>query len=206
MKHLLVIVLLVFTTICVEAKEAKTAPKIPNVSQEELTKRYVKELGDITPEQRAVMNHVAELAHGFDLSYTVVAIAWQESNLGKYPVNLQDPSCGITHKNVVYYLKSKGLKDNSFMRNKICAELVSDIELATAVAIEDLEYWKVYHKRRKLKDEDVYTYMLRSYNGGYKFNSQAAKDYAKSVKARVGALKQDINFQLKMNGLENKKK
>lgn len=203
MKILVFILSLVFATI---ALGDKTAPKIPNVSQEELTKRYVKDLSDITLEQREVLNRVAELAHSFDLSYTVAAIAWQESNFGKYPVNLQDPSCGITHKNVVYYLKSKGLKDTSFMRNKICAELVSDIELATAIAIEDLECWKVYHKRRKLKDEDVYTYMIRSYNGGYKFNSQAAKDYAKSVKARVAALKQDFHFQLKMNSLEHKKK
>ena len=202
MKHLVVILMLVFATI---AMAGKTAPKVPNVSIEELTKRYVKDLNDLTDEQRSIMNRVAELAHSFDLSYTVVAIAWQESNLGKYTVNLQDPSCGITHKRVDYYLKSKGLKDTPFMRNKICSELMADIELAVAVAIEDLEYWKVYHKRRKIKNDEVFQYMIRSYNGGYKFNSQAAKDYEKSVRARIKALQQDLNFQLKINGLNCKK-
>ena len=202
MKHLVVILMLVFATI---AMAGKTAPKVPNVSIEELTKRYVKDLNDLTDEQRSIMYRVAELAHSFDLSYTVVAIAWQESNLGKYTVNLQDPSCGITHKRVDYYLKSKGLKDTPFMRNKICSELLTDVELSVAIAIEDLEYWKVYHKRRKIKKDELLEYMWRSYNAGYKVNSKAAKNYAKSIKARIEALKKDFNFQLKINALNSKK-
>ena len=205
MKILIAILMLVFTTTTVYAA-GKTAAKIPDISLEELTKRYSKDLENISPEQRAVLNQIAKLASGFDLSYTAAAIAWQESNLGKYPVNLTDPSCGVFHKLVVPYLKARERKVTSFTKNQACSELISDLELSTSIMIEDLEYWKLSHKRRGAAANELLNLAIRSYNAGYKYKSNDAKNYEKSVKARIKALQKDTQFQLLINGLASSKK
>ena len=139
MKYLVVILLLVFTTTTSVAAN-KTAANVPDVSMEELSKKYTEDLKKLSSEQRDLMIQIAELAYGFDLAYTAVAIAWQESNLGKYPVNLSDPSCGIFHKLVEPYLKGRDRKIDSFRKNQACSELISSTELSVAVFLEDIEY------------------------------------------------------------------
>lgn len=205
MKILIAILMLVFTTTTVYAA-GKTAAKVPDITLEQLTKKYSEDLKKISPEQRDIMNQVAKLASGFDLSYTAAAIAWQESNFGKYPVNLSDPSCGVFHKLVVPYLKARDRKVTSFTKNQACSELISDLELATSILIEDIEYWKLSHKRRGADVKDILTLAIRSYNTGYKYQSNDAKNYEKSVKARIKALQSDTQFQLLMNSISLKKK
>ena len=192
--------MLVFTTV---VGVAKTAPKIPDVTDEQLVQRYIKDLNNLSYEQRGLAFEIARLTFAFNLSYTAIAIAWQESNLDKYPVNLSDPSCGPFHKMVVPYLKGRDRRVNSFTKNQACAELMSDIELSTSVFLEDMEYWKLSLKRRGIK-ENTLTYMIRSYNAGYNVNSKAAKDYEKSVKARIKALQQDKEIVDYINSLEIK--
>lgn len=205
MRILIAILMLAFMSTTILA-DGKTPAKVPDVSQDQLVKKYSNDLKNISQEQRATLNKIAKLASGFDLSYAAAAIAWQESNLGKYPVNLSDPSCGVFHKLVVPYLKARERKVTSFTKNQACSELISDLELATSSFLEDFEYWKNMHRRRGVDAKDLFTLAIRSYNTGYKYNTKDGKNYERSVKARIKALQQDLRFQIVIKKITASKK
>lgn len=128
----------------------------------------------LTEAQKQVAREVYSLGKPYNLGATLVSIAWQESRLGGYPINLQDPSCGVMHINVKTYLGLHKLKDTPYNRNWYCSRLINDVKLNVATAIEVLLWFKAYHK-------GSYNKMVKSYNAGFNTHLAQADNYYKQV-------------------------
>lgn len=119
---------------------------------------------------------VKKLAKPFDLEKTIRTIIKIESDDGKYLVNLNDPSYGITHININTYLKRHNIKDTSFNQNKACQDLINNPILVIANAIEELLFWKEYHCKN-ICTKEQYRNVVKSYNTGFNYKSKKAQEY-----------------------------
>ena len=122
-------------------------------------------------------------AKEFDLEYTMTAIVWQESQFGKYQLNLDDPSCGVFHIMPKYLIKRTSLKDTSWNRSRLCERLINDYDFSFAAALLELKYWQNYWRSKHVKM--VWSHMVGSYNGGYIPNWQ----YVEEIKNKIRLLK-----------------
>lgn len=155
-----------------------------------LVAKYKKDFRNLSSKQLDLAKEIAYKAKAYGLSLEAVAIAWQESNLGEYPINLQDPSCGPFHININTYVNRYNIKKTGFHKNRACSMLVNDIDVSVSAFIAEYEAWKVSHnKRGNISSE----FILRSYNAGYNYNSEQAKVYAKHVLARMKAIEELID-------------
>lgn len=136
---------------------------------------------NLNPKQKATAQAIYFLAKPYKLELTLISIAWQESRLGLVPINLQDPSCGVHHIHIAYYLKHHKLKDTAQNRNKYCNALIEDIALSTTSALDTLLFFKKYHK-------GDYSLMVKSYNAGFNTKSLQADTYYKQVYHNVKIL------------------
>jgi len=139
----------------------------------------------LSKEQKDVARFVYEKGKPFDLGYTLVAIAWQESKLGKYPINLSDPSCGIMHVMPRFLIKRTKMKDTLWNRSRLCERLISDKSFSIAAAILELKYWQNYWKSRKVNR--VWSHMVASYNQG--FACDINSEYVKSIRKYIKRLR-----------------
>lgn len=185
---IIALAVLVFANIAFSAET-----KSDSAEFDKLVKKYEAQLENFTDEQVQLVREIVRLTKPYGISHTAVAIAWQESGLGRFPVNLADPSCGIYHKMVSIFLKGRNEKVDTFNKNRACSMLIQDLHLSTAVLIEDIEYWKNFHTKRGIKKVDMNEYIYRSYNAGYNVKNKKAKEYATSVRARVRVL---LNYQV----------
>ena len=118
--------------------------------------------------------------HG--LSYSLMAIAIKESSLGKYLVNVDTKDYGLYQAHLKTVIDRENVKDNSWNRNKFAMKLISDFQFATKNAIEELSYWQKVHNNNWSK-------VWSSYNGGWRYNSDAAKQYSKDIATIIRELK-----------------
>lgn len=119
----------------------------------------------------------------YDLGFTLVAIGWEESRLGQYPVNIQDPSCGVTHIHLKTYIRMNNLQDTPFLRNKYCSQLIDNSALSIQTSIELLLYWRNYHK-------GDYAKMVKSYNAGFKVNQ--GERYYQKIRKTIQYMKSHV--------------
>ncbi len=116
---------------------------------------------------------IYKIGKKYDYGFTLVAIAWQESQLGKYMINLSDPSFGLFH------IVPRGSK---WEKSREAQRLLDDFEYSIYKAINILDYWKKYHKGNWRK-------MIKSYNAGFNYNSKQANTYLKGIQSKVKYLK-----------------
>lgn len=147
---------------------------------------YYKELNNLTQEQRKILSYTVQQGKSEGVGYVLAAIAWKESKLGTWILNLDDGKYGsfsIYHINLEYYLKKKKISNTSWNRSRQAEILLENTDIATDYVIEMLNYWKKHHKVNKHDHEKV----LMSYNGGYA-KSKQAESYGKDVMIRIEAL------------------
>jgi hypothetical protein len=118
--------------------------------------------------------------HG--LSYSLMAIAIKESSLGKYLVNVDTKDYGLYQANIKTVISRENAQDTSWNRNKFAMKLISDFKFATKNAIDELVYWQKIHK-------NDWTKVWSSYNGGWKYNSKAAREYSQDIASIIRELK-----------------
>lgn len=124
---------------------------------------------------------VERLAGPYDFVETIQTLIYIESKNGLYPVNLQDPACGITHININTYMKRHNIKNTNFNRNKACADLIASPEWAILNAIEELVFWKKIHCKGKCTNKQ-YQNVIKSYNAGWNYKGKQAKEYYEKYK------------------------
>lgn len=120
---------------------------------------------------------IEELAKPYDLVDTIKVLVSLESKDGIYPVNLQDPACGITHININTYMKRHNIKNTNFNRNKACSDLILIPKWAIVNAIEELEFWKKIHCKSNQCKFSQYRNVIKSYNAGWNYNGSKALEY-----------------------------
>lgn len=156
------------------------------------------EWDNLNDEQRENAIKVYQIAKEYDLAQTMLAIAWQESRLGKIPINLEDKaSCGVHHIHIKTFLWQNNLKNTIASRNKYCAELIKDTELSTLNAIK---YYKYALKKWKGNRQKA----VMSYNVGFdlvKYKTAGTKYYT-NVKKHIDEAKDLIAEIEKANELE----
>lgn len=125
---------------------------------------------------------VDRLAKPYDFADTIKTLIYIESRNGLYPVNLSDPSCGVTHININTYMKRHKLKDTSFNRNKACSDLINSPEWAILNAIEELSFWKQIHCGKYKCTNAQYRNIIKSYNTGWNYKGKKAQEYWEKFK------------------------
>ena len=131
---------------------------------------------------KTTVKQIKELGEKHGLSYTLMAIAIKESELGKYIVNVDSMDYGLYQANLKSVISRHNVKDTAWNRNKFAAKLISDFKFATKNAIDELNYW------RKVHDND-WKKVWSSYNGGWKYNSSKAKEYSLEIAKIIRELK-----------------
>jgi len=138
---------------------------------------------DLSLQQKALMQKAYRYGVEFSLGYSMAAIMWQESFVGKQivPFNVDDPGGGYWHKQLNYLLMEEKRPVNSLNRNMALERLITNMDYAAAIAIRDLENW--------INEFGAHGWLRvwAAYNGGYS-NSLASQQYAKEVSAKVNHL------------------
>lgn len=130
-----------------------------------------------------------EAGKPYDLGYTLLAIAKVESNYGQVKININDPSCGITHIHLKYFLKKYNIKDTPFNRNLACQRLVDSDDLSISESIAILTYWKSRLCGRWGCTKSQWDRVWSAYNAGNNYESKAGKAYASKIRKIIKELK-----------------
>lgn len=120
---------------------------------------------------------VEKIAEPYDLAQSIKAIIYIESRNGEYPVNLQDPACGVTHIHIKTYMKRHKVKDTPFNRNKACSDLINSPEWAILNALQELMFWKAIHCKDGKCTRAQYRNMIKSYNTGWNYKGAKGREY-----------------------------
>lgn len=128
---------------------------------------------------------LVEAGKPYDLSKTLLAIAKVESNFGQVKINLADPSCGVTHIHLKYFLKRYKIKDTQFNRNLACQRLVNNDNLAIAESVAILNYWKSRLCGKWGCTSSQWDRVWGAYNAGNNYDSKAGKAYARKIRKTI---------------------
>ena len=138
-------------------------------------------LNKITSNQKQILTYVYNKGKSYNLEHTLTAIVWQESQFGKFKINLNDPSCGIFHILPRSLINRTELNDTSWNRSRLCERLLVDNDFSFASAVLELKYWQNYWESKHVTN--VWRHTVASYNGGYKasINSKYVQNIIKKI-------------------------
>ena len=154
----------------------------------EYDKKYLEELEKLTTEQKEVLYlaYSAGAEKGYGL--TLAAIAWKESQFGKYMLNITDGkygSYGPYHVLLDYAIVRHNVT-TKWEKSRLAEKLLYDMEFSSNEALDVLIY---YHDRFKKKD-NPWRWAVAAYNNGNKaLTTDKGKKYAEDIALRVVTLK-----------------
>ena len=122
---------------------------------------------------------VYNACYKYDMGYTCVAIAWQESHLGVYLINERTQDYGLMGINIPTYLDNHNLRRNYWYIQKLKTELVRNDDLNIAEAINNLNGWRNQFGNNWIE-------IWAHYNGG---NAHPNYRYAKDILNFIYAFK-----------------
>ena len=140
------------------------------------------DIKNLTPQELNTLKEIKEHGKKNGLSYSLMAIAIKESGLGKYLVNVDTKDYGIYQANIKTVISRENAQDTSWNRNVLAMKLITDFQFATKNAIDELTYWQKVHKNDWSK-------VWSSYNGGWRYNSDAARQYSKDIASIIRELR-----------------
>jgi len=146
----------------------------------------------ITKEQQEVLYRIFLDAKKYDLSWSATAIAWQESQFGKYKMNLADPSCGYFHKLLPELVEELGYRANSWNMSRACARL-QNYDFSFQVFISTWNRKNLYCKTRHTYGPSIWKCTIMAYN------SIGNKEYYINIVNKIKALKIWLENQTKTN-------
>ncbi|MDD2888962.1 MAG: transglycosylase SLT domain-containing protein [Aliarcobacter sp.] len=140
------------------------------------------DIKNLTPQELNTLKEIKEHGKKNGLSYSLMAIAIKESGLGKYLVNVDTKDYGIYQANIKTVINRENAQDTSWNRNVLAMKLITDFQFATKNAIDELTFWQKVHN-------NDWTKVWSSYNGGWRYNSDAARQYSKDIASIIRELK-----------------
>lgn len=156
-------------------------------ASEAVINSYVKQLENLTKEQKKIMLYSYRVGEPEDLGYSLAAIAWKESMFGKYMLNLADGrlgSFGVYHILLEYAIARARIKDD-WNTSRLAERLMYDLDFSAKEAIGELKFWKNYFRKNKYQWKS----MFAAYNAGTAaLKSKKGKQYADDAVLRVKAL------------------
>jgi hypothetical protein len=128
------------------------------------------------------------------IGYSLAAIGWQESQAGKYLVNLSDPSFGVFAITIKTASKVEGIDEESFEANLLAQKLIFDFNYGMKMAKREILYWLNYHK------ED-WSRTWASYNAG--FDTSNGIEYTGLIAGYVRVLQKCLPTYIAQKSLVN---
>ena len=135
--------------------------------------------------QKKILNKTFEKAKAFDLSYTMTAIAWVESSLGKSLIRYNSRDCGIFQVNI------KTLSNEKFKQDILCARLVLDYDFSFSVALERFKYFQNYWISKGYNKNYAWKLAIMSYHCGFNINRNDCKKYYKKIVKAIKLIKKE---------------
>ena len=154
------------------------------------------ELQHLTPHQKQIMLRTFSKGKKYNLEYTLTAICWEESEFGKYLVNISDPSFGYFH-NSVKSIQHR-YRSNNWNTSRLIERLIFDYDFGFEQALIELQFWQNVYKNKPLSWSNT----VKSYNAGY--NNVNGIRYLERIKIKIRALK--MYFKLEKNNITVYKK
>ncbi len=139
----------------------------------------------LTPIQKGRLEFAYHQGLPTDLGYTLAAISLNESNAGKWRLNLHSKDVGLFQVNIVTASRTLGVT-NYYNKLELAEKLIYDDILNAYIALEVLNYFKAYYKGDWSK-------MVQAYNAGFKINTIKSLNYLASVRESVIMLTQCMN-------------
>jgi hypothetical protein len=119
----------------------------------------------LTKEQFEIMKRVWKYAKLYNLQWTAVSIAWQESHFGKWRINSADPSCGIFHQLLPELNERLGIKVNRWNNDRRCEDLL-DFDYAFKTFVDTFHIKEQICYVRGYKRPDInWKCAVMAYNG-----------------------------------------
>ena len=146
----------------------------------------------ITKEQQKVLYQIFIDAKKYDLSWSATAIAWQESQFGKYKINLADPSCGYFHKLLPELVEELDYRANSWNMSRACEKL-QNYDFSFQVFISTWNQKNFYCKARYNYKPSIWKCTVMAYN------SIGNKEYYINIIHKIKALKIWLNKHAEQN-------
>lgn len=138
------------------------------------------EVIELDDSQLAMVFKSYQLGYEDDLGYTLAAISWQESSLGKYRVNPLSNDYGAYGIN---YLTIQRIdKINYYKTIKVLEKVIFNDELGSKYALETLR-WNLRHFKGDWRKS------IAMYNAGFQWRSQEAREYVVEIVNKVNTLK-----------------
>ena len=145
---------------------------------------------NLSDNQRKIAEWLYKRGESHDLQLTLPAIAWTESSLGKYRLNIRSGDVGLMQINYKTAQNTLGVT-NYFKQSELHQRLIYDDELNVTIALSVLEHFKKVHKGDWKK-------MVMSYNIGNqkdKKNLKKGVAYYEKVVYHLNILKKCSNFR-----------
>ena len=140
------------------------------------------DIKNLTAQDIKTLKEIKATGKDQGLSYSLMAIAIKESGVGKYLVNVDTKDYGMYQANIKTVISRQNAPDTSWNRNVYAMKLITDLPFATKNAIDELTFWQKVHNNN-------WTKVWGSYNGGWKYNSDSAKQYSKDIALIIRELK-----------------
>jgi len=150
--------------------------------------KYINMLKHISQNQWNVYKFISHNAKKYNLKYTLLAIAFKESQWGKYKLNLADPSAGLFHKLLSYYCIELGLKPNKWNESRLAERLINNNAESFMVALCDFKKAYKYFRTKGYSKALSWRYAIQAYNAGLN-NYHAGSKYYKEIIKIIRALK-----------------
>jgi len=148
----------------------------------ELIKEYLKQLDSLNDEQKYWLDYVYRRCSKYNLAYTCVAVAWEESQFGVYKVIPWSGDYGLMGINLYWYMKDNGYNyRDRYLRSRLATKLTCDDDYNIMYAIAKLEKLKQKYRRWR----EVWAH----YNGGTRPNWI----YAKKILNKIIAFKKYLS-------------
>lgn len=133
--------------------------------------------------QMSVVREAHSLGLPHNLGYSLAAIVWQESNAGKWLINVHEHSYGPFQINLATAIRRTGSgKLGPFQQNVLATNLL-DLYFSSTYAIQELEYWQSVHGLTAWRN------IYASYNGGWSYAKALPQRYAENIIAKMRMLK-----------------
>lgn len=148
-----------------------------------LPSTYSEDECHLAPDQLAVVQYSYWYGKEWDVGYTLAAIAIQESNAGRWPVNLQDPSAGFYHVTLDKVIAALDWEDTKFNRNRAAGLLVNDPAFSASLAVKELLFW------RDRNSGDWYEVWASYHKGGRGMSNHNGRLYANKIRGIIQKIK-----------------
>lgn len=148
--------------------------------------------------QKINLVRIFQRARKDNLSWTAVAIAWEESKFGRFQIGVLGNGsydCGVMHNNTTSVLSRKGLNSSLYNKIGVCTNLIMNPEESYLEFVKEIRYWK------RTRGVNNWRAIWRGYNAGY---TAGGKNYSIMIGRRITIIKKYMPDLIHMKYNPNK--